>query len=187
MLSSCVQCTVIIYFYSIPSNQFTNESIEWNQRKINFILFLFGWIDWWMKWIEEPALQSKKLNFFELTGSWLWVSLGGSPFIHLINSPFNQLYQRQLISSSLQLSWMPKGTEMEKNEILWNEMLPRERSLRLITNNFISLTSLLSFNQMNLSIWFIWWREKEELFEKRRRERKQTKLSIWWIKLILYQ
>ena len=59
---------------------------------------------------------------------------------------------------------------MEKNEILWNEMLPRERSLRLITSKRRKEEKSIKSNSTNqlislVCVWLIgfhWWRREEE-------------------------
>ena len=72
---------------------------------------------------------------------------------------------------------MPKGAEMKANEVCWNGMGPRERSLRLITNKLHSST-----NQLNSLLFFLsFWEEKKKswlLIKVERREEKKNQKQL---------
>ena len=84
-------------------------------------------------------------------------------FIYLLINSIN------LYFSSLHEQQWSKAGGMKAMVNCWNGGRLR-RGAELITHKTNKLTSLLSSNQTNFSIWFVWWRKKEEQARKRREE-----------------
>jgi len=76
---------------------------------------LFVWLNWLMNEVNWRAGSSIKNQDFLITPQLVMSLVGGSPFIHLINSPFNQLN----FFSSLQLMNEGKLAEAEMKSLVF--------------------------------------------------------------------
>ena len=116
---------------------------------------------------------------FELRREWLYVSRPVNLFSLLpsINPSINFNLFNQLSFLLFKDSCCPREPKWKQFKNCWNGVGPRERSLRLITNNKSNLTSLLQSNQTNAATaLFDGWRKKSS---RRREEEPHPSLRLF--------
>ena len=120
-------------------------------------------------WLLTAA--SIKSFTFELRREWLYVSRPVNLFSLLpsINPSINFNLFNQLSFLLFKDSCCPREPKWKQFKNCWNGVGPRERSLRLITNQLFSFKKESKANQSILTNWFDWWLASLSLHEEEKK------------------